>query len=324
MGKISLRVVDSVPCEFCGKIIFRTRRQATRGKKFCDKMCSNRLHNKSKIKNFCNCLNCGKEFLAFTKKNGHRKRYCSPKCKSEHKRTLLECEFCGGKFRAYGRDKEKRYCSWECRKAANPVPQAELVCINCKKDFRRDVAQAFRSDKNPLRDVFCSKDCAWEYNRGENNVLYLGNRKADRGPTWKEQRKKALDVSREICCFCGEAVSGREACVDHIVPFRLFKELPDGKNLANDLTNLWVLCRSCHSKKTQAEVRILYSLGFEKFAHHVKGISARDVEADMRRAHDYWVDHAAFAVETKKSLTSPETVVVSKCGCSPRWQRQQV
>lgn len=71
------------------------------------------------------------------------------------------------------------------------------------------------------------------------------SRKVTRGPRWKALRLQALERDGWRCVQCG-ALHGLEC--DHVAPVR------DRPDLAYTLSNLQVLCGSCHSRKTRLEV----------------------------------------------------------------------
>ena len=64
-------------------------------------------------------------------------------------------------------------------------------------------------------------------------------------PGWKAARREVLLRDGYQCQACGAVVHGKAAHVDHIVP-----KSKGGSDLAS---NLQVLCRECHSKKTVRE-----------------------------------------------------------------------
>jgi len=78
----------------------------------------------------------------------------------------------------------------------------------------------------------------------------------DYGPNWQQQRRQVRQRDAKKCARCGapEPASwqrtGRQHDVHHIVPFRTFGYVP-GQNenylQANQLSNLQLLCRSCHN-----------------------------------------------------------------------------
>ena len=310
MGQVSvLPIVDTRICEYCGKSFGVNRKQRTRNKRFCDKSCATSFNQKSNIKNDFNCLVCGTGFKSPIKKgSGRRKKFCSPECKRIYKRTRGICEFCGNEFVAYGTAKEKRYCSRLCRSKANPIPMTDLVCSWCSVSFQRETSQALRTDADPFRNVYCSHECFSTATSGENSARFLGNRKAYRGSSWKEKRSVVLEESEGLCYFCDKEIVGKNACVDHIVPFRLFKDFAESKELANESVNLWVLCRSCHAKKTMIEVGVLYSVGFERFVDRVSQLTAKEISDQMWAAHKHWTSLVTLKSELSLDKPTPEVV----------------
>jgi hypothetical protein len=105
--------------------------------------------------------------------------------------------------------------------------------------------------------------------------------------------------------FCSKSCAGHFNQKEHIK--NLHNCLVCGKELANDLQNLWVLCRSCHAKKTMIEIDVLYSVGFEKFVERINQLTEKDIIVSMKTAHDYWSSVIAlkYEFETQK-IKSPE------------------
>ncbi len=71
---------------------------------------------------------------------------------------------------------------------------------------------------------------------------------AERGycsAAWRRTRLAVIARDLSQCQRCREIVSGREAHVDHII------EKPHG---TDELHNLRLLCRSCHSKRHSEEL----------------------------------------------------------------------
>jgi 5-methylcytosine-specific restriction endonuclease McrA len=69
--------------------------------------------------------------------------------------------------------------------------------------------------------------------------------KVTRGPRWKALRLQALDRDDWQCVRCGER---RRLECDHVHPVRTHPQL------SYVLSNLQILCASCHTKKTRIEV----------------------------------------------------------------------
>lgn len=58
---------------------------------------------------------------------------------------------------------------------------------------------------------------------------------------WKKLRRAVLDRDGWRCAACGKDVEGRDATVDHVIPYT-------GPE-SNVMHNLITLCRSCNSTK---------------------------------------------------------------------------
>lgn len=100
----------------------------------------------------------------------------------------------------------------------------------------------------------------------------------DHGPNWEEQRRRARERDQYTCRVCGirEEVLGREHDVHHIRPFREFGYVRgenDNYLIANELSNLITLCRSCHNKVSGDRLsKDAFSNGWRGLAyllHHV-------------------------------------------------------
>jgi DEAD/DEAH box helicase domain-containing protein len=81
----------------------------------------------------------------------------------------------------------------------------------------------------------------------------------DYGPNWEEQRQQVRARDGYRCTQCGLAeAQGRQHDVHHLVPFRTFGYVPglnDFYMQANRLSNLVLVCRSCHHR-LEAGVRV--------------------------------------------------------------------
>jgi DEAD/DEAH box helicase domain-containing protein len=86
----------------------------------------------------------------------------------------------------------------------------------------------------------------------------------DYGPTWQQQRQLARQRDGYRCTQCGAAEKpGRQHDVHHIRPFRSFGYLPglnENDKIANHLSNLRTLCRTCH-QRIERGVRLRSGLG---------------------------------------------------------------
>ena len=70
-----------------------------------------------------------------------------------------------------------------------------------------------------------------------------------RGPAWDAQRLRVLERDGWLCLYCGKALEGADATVDHLTPISL---QPDHDY---DDTELASSCRSCNSSRGASTVR---------------------------------------------------------------------
>jgi len=178
-------------------------------------------------------------------------------------KLYYKCPHCGAdtSARPYQRNK---YCSKKCFLAQVKIDAAiERTCTGCGKKWTERKSRRKRIGKR----MFCSRACHVAFSVGKNNPLWRGNRRHERGPTWKTQAALARERDGHRCAKCATpSRRGQLVSVDHIVPYRLavLYAAPLGLD-PNDLGNLVSLCRLCHSRKTHIEARILCGdlLGFE-------------------------------------------------------------
>ena len=80
----------------------------------------------------------------------------------------------------------------------------------------------------------------------------------DYGPNWAEQRRRVRERDGYRCTQCGAPEPpGRQHDVHHLRPFRTFGYVPglnEHYRLANQLSNLVLVCRTCH-QRLEASVR---------------------------------------------------------------------
>lgn len=276
-------IIDSPnPCLECGKTFKAPRKQFNHGRKFCDIKCAGIYHGRQKIRNLVNCLCCGKVFRGRTRDQvtSRGNKFCSSQCRQTYKGILKTCPRCDKRFVSYYK---YTYCSRECYELENAAKLVHHNCAVCGVDIVRLAALDLRKGTNPSRRRFCSRECQHIGLSGKNHPLYLGVRKANRGGSWNRQRKM-MKSKYQHCRFCDGEVAGRTSHVDHIVPF---KESRFGGNDPNGEDNLWVLCRSCHRKKTTIE-RILYSEGKDMYIEKIVELSGiPKVRQELETAFKY-------------------------------------
>lgn len=218
------------------------------------------------------CLNCGKEFEAKTK----RAKYCSPSCKEKARinRNKVEkvCLHCGKTFMGFAKY-EHKFCSPGCSTKHNQIVKT-LTCIDCGVSF------TFEGRTRKLR---C--DACWKKHRSAQTMMYRaikdptvklgvgsGNAQhpnsdvyvySDRDITNdKRRRKYQQDKQRSVlresypyrkiirtgndsCCLCGYNTRQEALVVHHI----------DMNRMNNDLDNLAIVCCNCHAI-IHAEIRM--------------------------------------------------------------------
>lgn len=276
-------LIDSPnPCLECGNAFKAPRKQFNHGRKFCCLKCAKRYHGKQLLKNLLVCPECGNEFRG-RKKSVKRRNgsvYCSKECRQKHRGILKVCVHCNKEFNSYD---DKIYCSRECYNESHAAEMITHNCLTCGKETIRRKALDMRKDCDPDRRRFCSQKCFGVGNRDEDHPSFRGNRKAYRGKTWVPQKQRLRKIFTH-CRFCEKFVDGQRRHVDHIVPYRIAKL---GHGDPNGDRNLWVLCRNCHAKKTQAE-RFLFNSGILEFEEVIVSIAKReDIRMQVRDAFKY-------------------------------------
>lgn len=173
------------------------------------------------------CGICGIEF-SVPKHRGESARYCSRECRNASQRkemVALRCRQCGKGFAVHPSRIKRgsaKFCSIGCGTTFrnlrdNPARRAEVrarISAN-----HADVS----GEKNPMHG-----------RRGENAPGWIDGRNAYGGDVW---RKIALANKPHVCEMCG--CTPKEMRLLHV-----HHRDRDRKN--NDLSNLQVLCSTCH------------------------------------------------------------------------------
>lgn len=207
-----------------------------------------RLFRKKEPREF-SCRHCGK---LFTWK--HKLRYCSHRCMLLSRGSIKTCKQCKKQYQAPP-SRRILFCSDPCYRQYEQARNKPKSCRHCGQLFvKRDLATTRKTK-------FCSRPCHQQYSRGVNNPLYRGERKADRGITWKERSTAARQRDQECQSLIHSPTKNparkERLSVDHIVSYAILKKYCPLLD-ANDLRNLICLCRSCHAFKTSsAEVRFV-------------------------------------------------------------------
>ena len=94
-----------------------------------------------------------------------------------------------------------------------------------------------------------SKRQIGEANQGENNGNWQGGHPRYRGIDWHRMRQKTYRRDNYRCVLCG---AEDDLAVHHHKPIRLFEDPND----ANSLSNLMLVCRTCHARAEITSRRI--------------------------------------------------------------------
>lgn len=213
------------------------------------------------------CEQCGetvrKEPWQVEQRDHH---FCSRECHGVFQVSLVavKCDYCGEEVQKQPHQLENNdhhFCSRECMGAWRSEHKAgenaaawrggnvEVACAQCGETMRKKPADAEQYDHH-----FCSLECkgAWQsdHKTGENAPRWRGGSPNHYGPSWRRQRRAALSRADAACELCGltreqhRTLHGRDLEVHHKVPFRVFGVEHHAQ--ANALSNLVVVCRSCH------------------------------------------------------------------------------
>lgn len=200
---------------------------------FCNRLCYDNHRSKIKEINFNDCACCGKK-LGFKKSHNYKTKYCNNDCRNEHNKSKdRNCISCGIWFSSLKwnttakrlvADNARKTCSNECY----------INNIKNNQERKDKISKAFTASKHPN----------WQ---GGSQL----SRSNFRGYEWRRIRLDAIERDGFRCVHCGidrESHFARYKCdfnVNHIKPFHQF----GGKTeLANKLSNLETLCKSCHTK----------------------------------------------------------------------------
>lgn len=130
-----------------------------------------------------------------------------------------------------------KYCSLSCARKGSPTRKrnrAIVICQVCKKQIERHHSEIKKSVKGLY---FCSSDCWYEHNQGENHYLWAGGQNERVNPNYTKWRKAVLERDKYYCRICH---SQDRLEVHHI---KRFATHPDIRwNIDNGLT----LCHDCH------------------------------------------------------------------------------
>lgn len=218
---------------------------------FCDRACYDLFRSKLKSETIGNCLNCEKK-LSRSLGHSYYAKYCNHSCKLEHKKSKdRNCISCGVWFSALKifKDRNKKLVADNSRKTCST--ECYINNIKNNQDRKDKISTAFTGDKHPN----------WQ---GGTALMSRGFR----GYEWKNIRLEAIKRDKFRCVHCGmnrDDHYEKYNCdfnINHIKPFYQFG---GNTELANKMSNLETLCKSCHTKadwKYRKENQIQLGLGF--------------------------------------------------------------
>lgn len=225
-------------CLNCGMDVYKPLSRKRNGEKseniYCNRSCYDSHRAKIKETPKSLCLNCNGPILLNATASATPK-YCCWDCRNEHKKSKDRyCISCGVWFSSLKwnttikrlvADNARKTCSHECY----------IENIKTNKERKEKISNAFTGNKHPN----------W---LGGSSYLDFGG---FRGSNWQQIRRKVIERDGFKCLHCGigrDEHKEKYKCdfnVNHKIPFHQF----GGKNeLANRLSNLETLCKSCHTK----------------------------------------------------------------------------
>jgi len=134
-------------------------------------------------------------------------------------KVLIVCETCGVDFYSVGSDRDRKYCSIQCKRAKPPKWPRETNCAHCGTVFKQD------REKTKC----CSKVCAGLLKKQKlfDAGVYCNSKSA----------KKELLKRSTGCLRCGWNVMSEVLEVHHV----------DRNRSNNHISNLEILCPNCHT-----------------------------------------------------------------------------
>jgi len=188
-------------------------------------------------KNHKTCPECGGEmhYQSAICRNCYNKKSARP-----NNYITKNCPVCGKEFTVHKSQVERGqgiYCSILCARSGSPTRKRnrlKIICDNCGIEFEKHRSEIKKNvhDKN-----FCSLECWYEYNQGENHYGYGGGQNERVNSEYYEWRKAVIKRDHGYCRLCH---SQKQLEVHHIHRFAIY---PD---MRWDVNNGITLCHDCH------------------------------------------------------------------------------
>lgn len=151
-----------------------------------------------------------------------------------------QCPVCGKPFTVHKSQIERGqgiYCSVSCARSGSPThpkTRATVHCKTCGKPFEKHLAEI---KKNVGDANFCSPECWYEHNQGENHYGWEGGQHERVNPDYLKWRGAVIERDGGFCRLCH---STDKLEVHHI---KRFATHPD---VRWDVENGLTLCHDCH------------------------------------------------------------------------------
>lgn len=220
------------------------------------------------------CQKCNRPFETKWFPSRDIPKFCSPECRK--KRKTIECKVCHKTFDVYA-SRDRIYCSAECMNIGIRR-KADKLCVFCGKYHNKPNKRKYCSYEcsvkhrqslvnrscckycgnpiDPRRSMkhrkYCSQECsgaafaASGIFSGSKHPNWRGGHTNTRGANWKAQSNLARQRDSNSCQICGKQSIKPRHPVHHIKPFKEFGI--ENYEVANELSNLITLCKSCHQK----------------------------------------------------------------------------
>jgi len=186
------------------------------------------------------CSQCKKIF----QRNPNRirvKNFCSKKCFENYTTKKFICVVCKKEFSIPNCHIGKylpKYCSKKCWDKIRCKNTIIKKCV-CGKEFKTSTKRELDN-----RGKFCSSQCYWKsikpYKYSSKKESLKANRDRSR---FGRNREEVLNLYNFKCSNCGS----KNDLVIHHIDGTGYKSLGTYKGVNNQLSNLQVLCRTCHT-----------------------------------------------------------------------------
>ena len=176
------------------------------------------------------CKHCNKQLQGLMRT---QKRFCDHKCaalfnNTKRKVRLYNCTHCSKSFESKAHNPAK-FCSLSCSSLHRKKTKIEVMCSCCQQLTLKSQAQIDRSVRQ-----FCSNVCKNTFYRNTDLRGTIGEYNGVSGRA--TYRRKAFEQYERRCAVCNYEKFTEVLQVHH----------RDGNRKHNDISNLILLCPTCH------------------------------------------------------------------------------